>query len=283
MKKKNESFWLAAMPKPEGCGFHLLDIGRLRTTGSHVFEFGGYNCWHIVSRGQGYVRCGGKVFPLKRGDLFSVMYGNRIEYGPAPGTDWEFYYLRIEGREAAALSAKIGLREQAPVVRFPWKEEVLSMFRLLWGAAESNDRSPEFFAAGILQIVDRLTRGPHQKKVSDAVIVGEARRIMEDPMYPAINVNELADSLRISRVRLFHAFKSVTGRSPLHELQKFRIKTCSRLLREAPELSLSQIAGRTAFRNEKYFIRVFREYTGMTPGQFRKSIRSVRNHSDIST
>ena len=270
MKKKHDSYWLSGMPQAAGCAFRLLHLGRLATEGGRIYTFGGYHCWHIVCRGRGFVKCGGKKFLLERGDMFSVMAENEIEYGPHPGTDWEFCYLRIDGKEAAALTARIGLTPQLPVIRFPWKEEVISMFLLLLDAAKRNENGPEFFAARILQLVDRLTSGPRTNRISDSALVKEAQRIMRDPMCRPVNVNELADMLRISRIKLFNAFKSVTGGSPLHELQKIRIETCRRLLLETPELPLSRLAAQTAFPNEKYFIRVFRQHTGMTPGEYRK-------------
>ncbi len=267
---KTESFWLKGLHKPVGCGFYLLDVGRLLTSAGEIFQFGGHNSWHVVSAGQGYVKCNGSIYYLKRGDMFAVMHDNNIEYGPVKGENWEFYYLRIEGKDADKLNFRIGMKAERPILRGDWGEQVLRCFHNLWQLAQNNNSIPETYASGILQIVECLCKGHQVSKRTPEEIVTEAMQIIRNPLNRHINVNEMASALNISRVSLFKAFKEQTGNSPLHHLQEFRIREGCRLLRENQDMSIADICKYSAFPNDKYFIRIFKRFTGLTPGEYRK-------------
>jgi AraC-like DNA-binding protein len=82
----------------------------------------------------------------------------------------------------------------------------------------------------------------------------------------------MASALNISRVTLFKAFKEQTGNSPLHYLQEFRINESCRLLRENQNMSIADICKYSAFPNDKYFIRIFKRYIGLTPREYQKQL-----------
>lgn len=263
----NYAYHLGNQPEPLGCNFHLMDTGRLRCDCS--FRFGGYCCWHIVATGNGYVECGGQRYHLKRGDIFSVMQDTEIEYGPRENTTWELYYLRIGGEKAVLMTESIGLTEKHPVLCGLHPEETLSMFKNLWRSAKDNALRAEFFAAGILQIVDLLTKNTRSAALSDEEIVREAHQVMENPLNRGINVNELAAALRISRSKLFLAFKRVTNESPHQVLCRSRVEFCCKLLQENPDLTLTELSRKMLFSSDKYFIKFFKDKKGITPNQFR--------------
>ena len=141
MEKFHKSYYLKEKELVAGCGFYLLHTGYLHTGKNTFYRFGGYNCWHVVAQGEGLVKCGGKIFHLKKGDLFSVMYGSQIEYGPLPETEWEFYYLRVEGPRCDELTRRMGLTPDHPV-RFGGGETLVRLFRDVWSRKIRHQQYP---------------------------------------------------------------------------------------------------------------------------------------------
>ena len=86
---------------------------------------------------------------------------------------------------------------------------------------------------------------------------------------------ELTDLSGIVGLSVFHfarQFKQSTGVAPHHYLMRRRVERARELLGRV-EFSLSEIAFATGFSDQSHLTRHFRQLTGMTPGQFRRSLR----------
>lgn len=79
----------------------------------------------------------------------------------------------------------------------------------------------------------------------------------------------LADEFRVSAIYVSKSVKKVSGISFIDYLNRLRIHEARRLLSET-DTSVRDIAGEIGYDSDKNFIRVFKKYEGITPGQFRK-------------
>ena len=105
---------------------------------------------------------------------------------------------------------------------------------------------------------------PYSKAVRKAI------HYIHSHLQEKISLPQLARASGLSRGRFSHLFKEETGMSPMAYLQKERLETaCSMLL--YTDYPLSEISAALCFSSESHFIRIFREYTGRTPGRYRKS------------
>ncbi len=86
----------------------------------------------------------------------------------------------------------------------------------------------------------------------------------------AIPLQSLADICCVSPNYFCRYFKENIGKTPVSFLNDYRIQKACQMLTES-ELPISQIALLTGFDNFSYFIRKFREYKGVTPGQYRNA------------
>ncbi|NMH89146.1 hybrid sensor histidine kinase/response regulator transcription factor [Flavivirga algicola] len=82
-------------------------------------------------------------------------------------------------------------------------------------------------------------------------------------------VPQLAEYLSISRVHLFRKIKNLTGLPPTKFIRKIRLQKAQELLLQS-ELSISEIAYQTGFKDPAYFTRVYVEEFGKPPSEFRK-------------
>lgn len=85
-----------------------------------------------------------------------------------------------------------------------------------------------------------------------------------------LNVNEIARRFQVTVPHLSRAFKAEKGIC----LKKFLLKEkimCSRfLLIQDRRMTVKELAAALDFCSCDYFIRIFKEHVGMTPGQYRK-------------
>lgn len=68
--------------------------------------------------------------------------------------------------------------------------------------------------------------------------------------------------------------KNLTGQSPIRNINRYRIDKAMVLLKNSNR-NMTEIAESVGFDNPNYFARTFRQYTGITPREYRKSGESV--------
>lgn len=83
-----------------------------------------------------------------------------------------------------------------------------------------------------------------------------------------VPLHELAQETGFSRYQLIRAFRRHTGLTPQRWQLNQRVNLARDALRQGEELS--DIAYRLDFSDQSHFQRVFKHYTGVTPGQYRR-------------
>lgn len=82
-----------------------------------------------------------------------------------------------------------------------------------------------------------------------------------------VPLHELAQETGLSRYQLIRAFRRHTGLTPQRWQLNQRVNLARHALREGD--GLADIAYRLGFADQSHFQRVFKLYTGVTPGQYR--------------
>jgi YesN/AraC family two-component response regulator len=84
-----------------------------------------------------------------------------------------------------------------------------------------------------------------------------------------ISLNSMADYISLSAPYLSKLFKDEIGENFLEYLTKMKIAKSKELLRQS-EFKIAMIAEKVNLGNAQNFIRIFKKYEGLTPGQYRK-------------
>lgn len=87
-----------------------------------------------------------------------------------------------------------------------------------------------------------------------------------------LSLNSIADQIHISPVYLSNLFTKVVGKSITEYLQRLRVQHAKRFLL-ATDLSVSEIAQKVGYSDVKYFVKIFKRLTGLTPSCFRTQDR----------
>lgn len=87
-----------------------------------------------------------------------------------------------------------------------------------------------------------------------------------------ITVNEICETFGYSKSYLSKLFHEQCGETLVNYTVRIKIDRAKQLIQEN-NLNFSQISALLAFDNPQYFSRVFKRYTGMSPTEFKHSIR----------
>ncbi len=109
----------------------------------------------------------------------------------------------------------------------------------------------------------------NNKKQND-YIVDFVKNYINDNYANDISVDLLADKLKISRAYLSRYFKNNTGMNLSDYLNAYRMKKACALLQNS-FLMIKDIAPKVGINSISTFMRLFRNYTGKTPNDYRKS------------
>jgi LacI family transcriptional regulator len=105
---------------------------------------------------------------------------------------------------------------------------------------------------------------------SDDEVVADALHRIRHEAASGLTAEALAESMPLSRSGFEKRFRAATGRSPRVELQRVRIEEAKRLL-QSTDATLDAIARRSGFASPQRFYAAFKEATGLTPRQFRRT------------
>lgn len=102
---------------------------------------------------------------------------------------------------------------------------------------------------------------------------GRVKRYMDEHYSENITLDTLAAQAHISKHYLIHAFNKEVGCSPISYLQARRIAEGKHLL-ENSSLSVREISLSLGFSSPSYFTQRFKKAVGLSPLEYRLSIRS---------
>lgn len=110
-----------------------------------------------------------------------------------------------------------------------------------------------------------LATNPMDKKLLD-----DATAIIEQHLDdPEFNVNIFARELGLARTNLFAKLKAITGQTPNDFIQTIRLHRGALLLRNNPELNVSEISDKIGFSSSRYFSKCFKELYHISPLAYR--------------
>ena len=108
-----------------------------------------------------------------------------------------------------------------------------------------------------------------QRKTAGKSCVDKVLSIIQNEYMRDLSVGELASRTHITQGYLCRVFKNRTGDSILTALLKKRMQVAGELLK-MPDSRVNEVATAAGFSSVSYFIKVFRDYYGITPGEYRR-------------
>lgn len=124
---------------------------------------------------------------------------------------------------------------------------------------EKFSRQPQAFA-------QMLATNPMDKEIMDRALT-VIEQHMDDTGF---NVNVFAREMAMARTNLFAKLKAITGQTPNDFILTIRLKKGAMMLRNNPELNITEISDRIGFSSSRYFSKCFKDVYHISPLAYRK-------------
>jgi LacI family transcriptional regulator len=155
-------------------------------------------------------------------------------------------------------------------VLIPWQEVGRSAARLVHSALSGKLGAKERIVVAPLSVVAR--RSTELLAVEDKLVASAVEWIRANATR-RVTVPNVARAVASGRHRLERAFRRVLGRTIQEEVRRAQVDAAKRLL-EASRSSLAEVAKGAGFKTASQLIAAFRREIGMTPGVYRRLVRS---------
>ncbi|MGY4763620.1 helix-turn-helix domain-containing protein [Paenibacillus caseinilyticus] len=222
--------------------------------------------------GHGFLEAGGRVHRIGPGQAFLVDIPSRHRYYASPeGEPWEFYFilLRPYGLET---HWKHITERTGPAADIPPDSPVVHLLQDAFHAAARGRITDGYLASSLVyRLVMELLRFSsarrRDKEHWPPAIRTAALRLEAD--YASLpGMEEIAKEAGMSASHFTRSFHRATGYTPVEYLTKIRIEASFDLLRRS-SLPIEEVAKAVGYSGGSYFSRVFREWVGFSPGDFR--------------
>ncbi|MDR6551755.1 helix-turn-helix domain-containing protein [Paenibacillus qinlingensis] len=100
-------------------------------------------------------------------------------------------------------------------------------------------------------------------------------QIIENNLAGELSLSSSAEALSLNPAYVSRLFKQTTGQTFMEYVTRIRMEKSKLLLAES-EMKVGEIGRLVGYNQDYYFIRLFKEHTGVPPGEYRKRIRGVK-------
>ncbi|MCR2807089.1 response regulator [Paenibacillus soyae] len=97
---------------------------------------------------------------------------------------------------------------------------------------------------------------------------------MELHKYSQLSMTELAKKFHVSPSYISRIIKRYTNSTFVHHYMKMKIDEACRLIRSKPEMKVKELSDALSFSDQHYFSKVFKEYTGYSPTDFKEKVKA---------
>lgn len=118
-------------------------------------------------------------------------------------------------------------------------------------------------------LITILRQAPHPLQHVKQTLVGQIIDYIHNNYYEDISLELLSKRFYVSPYYLCREFKRCTNRTIIQYINVTRIMNAQRKIMETDK-SITEIGNLTGFSNVTHFNRVFKQYAGLTPSQYRK-------------
>ena len=232
----------------------------------------------LITKGEGIFESEstGKV-KISNGDAFLIFPNVWHRYKPKKSTGWTERWTGFSGKIAAQFLNKGFFNKDEPIIYGCNKPSILGYFNELFKLFDEESFGYQKMASGLcLQLLAEV----HNIKIAGNrienlnSIVVEAKKEMYKNLQKNIDLKKIATNLGISYSKFRIDFKKQTGSSLLQYFLLLKIEKAKELLLNTNK-SQKEIAFEMGFESDYYFNRLFKQKTGMTPGNYRTTIRNI--------
>lgn len=121
-------------------------------------------------------------------------------------------------------------------------------------------------------MIDTFTHNENSRAIAQNTLINLIIEYFKKNIYSSLSLNDICTQFLICKTQLYDLFNKNLGTSPIDYFNALKIKESKKLLRE--EFSVNYIADKMGYLNIHSFSRAFKNQTGFSPTEYRKSINN---------
>lgn len=232
-----------------------------------------------IQNGSARIWLDDKEFKARSGQLVAYLPKTRHrEVWQSQDRPPETYYVRFQCMIDAQQFLNVYPVFQSPVLDTgEYEQRFAALFHLLSEEYRNQSASCQMICDYLTENVLLLAQRQHVAGVEarqaayKADIPSLARQYIQRHCTQKLTLNDIAKELFISASRLSHIFHESFGTSVMQALNAARIEQAKGLLRYTL-IPVQEVGKQSGFENPPTFNRKFKQSTGMTPTQYRRTI-----------
>lgn len=244
----------------------LRAYGRVQCNGRfHLEQVHGLFAFHIFEQGSGTFILDGTRYPISAGQMVVVWPGVHVRYFDTPESPWRYRWFSLTGSGVADAITTAGLKQQEPVIDSVGIQGLSDIFSRIESVYSTDPASPLLsvaFAYEVLGKFAELVQFPAQEYPSS--VVDRATFIIQQDYHQALQVEDIARRLGISRATLFRRFRKELGVSPKVYLDEFRLNQAHELVKRGHS-TVKSIAYACGYQCPHYFSNAYKRRFGTAP------------------
>lgn len=252
----------------------LKECGRERCQPGKIvnFDIKDYHLFHYVLFGQGTFIFDGKIYHLKKGDIFYIPPQHTAKYFPSFKDPWMYTWIGFKGARSDLYLKRVGLSEKSPVFNDRKHLLLKPLFNELMDKYNSAKYLNIEILAVFMNIIYKMMTYDYKVDLlitSKQAHIRTAKQFIENNFQFKIRITDIADALPISSNYLANIFKEELGYSPKQFLTEYRIqKACQMLLNG--DMHIKDIAKRVGYDNPLHFSAEFKRIKNVSPKMYRE-------------
>lgn len=222
---------------------------------------------YYVYKGSAFLYCNGETITMEPGNLYMIPGNLDLRYRCPDRLEKLFLHISFANLEGVDILAGI-----PRICQTPCSQETLDKLKELYCSTDYFELM-EFKFLVTKTIVDCLHSIdlPPMSAKSYSPEVLQAISYMQSNVSVQLSGNQIAQAVFASPKRLFKHFKDETGMTLGAYLDKLIFMRATQLLAD-PQLSIGDISRQLGFCDQFYFSNRFKELSGQTPSQYRKTV-----------
>ncbi|MBO0931913.1 AraC family transcriptional regulator [Fibrella aquatilis] len=259
---------------PHCQGLHITDIGYYPNARFHFRERprGSSECILIYcTRGAGWYQVGLNKHEMTANQAVILPAWVPHQYGTEPANPWSIYWLHFAGSQAASFQQYLHNGDSGPLtiapneVRLQLFDDIFSHLTMAFNADNllyATSCLPHFLAT--------FRESVYKQAVQDNAgdVVNTSINYMKQHLHQSLALTKLAEQAGLSPSHYSALFRQQTQSSPIHFFSFLRMQQACRLL-ENTSLRIKEISDRLGFADPYHFSRMFRQFAGQSPRQYR--------------
>lgn len=125
-------------------------------------------------------------------------------------------------------------------------------------------------------VVDKRGAAVSLATDQEALLAESMRSLLENDkvfLRSDLRMEDVAQMLGTNRTYVSHMMRTQFGATLTEVVNLYRVEHAKRLLRQTPQLLIEDVATQSGFATPSFFGRVFKQYTGMTPSEWRRGTK----------